>query len=393
MAIVASKLRDPPAAAPARGWRWLPFAALLLATVACSPAYLTQAAFGQFEVLQARRPLEEVLADPATPPELRRRLLAADAALVFARTDLGLPRTASYRHYADLGRAYVVWNVFAAPEFSLAPTTWCFPVAGCVPYRGYFAEAAARGEAARLAARGSDVFVGGVPAYATLGWFADPLLNTLLIDDDYEVAATLFHELAHRQFYLPGDAAYNEGFATFVEQEGLRRYLVARGDAASLCALAERARRREAALALLDALRGRLEAIYAAGGEDEARRTDKRRAIDAARAGYLQLRADWPGPPWFDGWFGLRVPAPGAAPELVDATVPNNASLGALASYEDRVPAFAAMLAEAGGDLQLFYDRVATLGAAAAGQRAATLDAYAAASLSGGPPAGTCRNP
>ncbi len=393
MAIVASKHHHP--RARARRFRWLPVGALLLATVACSPAYLTQAAFGQLEVLQARRPLGEVLADPETPPDLRQRLLAADAALVFARTDLGLPRTGSYRHYADLGRPYVVWNVFAAPEFSLEATAWCFPVAGCVPYRGYFAEAGARDEAARLAARGSDVFVGGVPAYATLGWFDDPLLNTLLMDDDYQVAATLFHELAHRQYYLPGDAAYNEGFATFVEQEGLRRYLVARGDTASLCAFAERTRRREAVLALLDALRGRLDAIYAGGGDDEARRADKRHAIDEARASYLELRASWPGPPWFDGWFGLRVPGQGEAPVLVDATLPNNASLAALASYEDRVPAFAAMLAEAGGDLRAFYARVADLGATGDERREAVLDAYAAvgAGLSGGLPGGTCRNP
>jgi predicted aminopeptidase len=393
MTIVALKHRDPPARA--RGLRWLPLAGLLLATVACSPAYLTQAAFGQLEVLQARRPLEEVLADPETPPDLRQRLLAADAALVFARTDLGLPRTGSYRHYADLGRPYVVWNVFAAPEFSLAPAAWCFPVAGCVPYRGYFAEAGARDEAARLAARGSDVFVGGVPAYATLGWFDDPLLNTLLSDDEYQVAATLFHELAHRQYYLPGDASFNEGFATFVEQEGLRRYLVARGEITGLCALAERTARRGAVLALLDGLRGQLDAIYAGGGEDEARRAAKRRAIDDARASYLQLRATWPGPPWFDGWFGLRVPAPGEAPVLVDATLPNNASLAALASYEERVPAFAAMLAEAGGELTVFYARVAELGATAEAPREAALDAYAAAAagLSAGPPAGTCRNP
>lgn len=393
MPIVASKHRDPPA--QARGLRWLAVAALLLATVACSPAYLTQAAFGQLEVLQARRPLEEVLADPETPPDLRARLLAADAALVFARTELGLPRTGSYRHYADLGRPYVVWNVFAAPEFSLVPAAWCFPVAGCVPYRGYFAEAGARTEAARLAARGSDVFVGGVPAYATLGWFDDPLLNTLLIDDDYQVAATLFHELAHQQYYLPGDARFNEGFATFVEQEGLRRYLVARGELAGLCAFAERGGRRQAVLALLDVLRSQLEVIYAGDGDDDARRADKRRVIDEARASYLQLRASWPGPPWFDGWFGLRVPAPGEAPVLVNPTLPNNASLAALSSYEDRVPAFASMLAEAGGDLTAFYGRVAALGALPDERREARLDAYAAAGagLSGGLPAGTCRNP
>jgi predicted aminopeptidase len=268
-------------------------------------------------------------------------------------------------------------------------------VAGCVPYRGYFAEAAARAEADRLAVRGSDVFVGGVPAYATLGWFDDPLLNTLLADDEHQVAATLFHELAHQQYYLPGDTRFNEGFASFVEQEGLRRYLAARGDVATLCALDERSRRRRAVLALLDGLRGELETVYAAGGDDVARREGKRRAIDDARAAYRTLRASWPGPPWFDAWFGLKAPVPGAEPVLVDATVPNNASLAALASYEDLVPAFAALLAEAGGDLPSFYGRVARLGATPADQRQAELDAYsvAGAGLSAGRPGGSCRNP
>jgi predicted aminopeptidase len=370
-------------------------AVLLLATAGCSPAYLTQAALGQWEVLRARRPLEQVLADPDTPAGLREQLLAADAALVFARTDLALPQSGSYRHYADLGRQYVVWNVFAAPEFDLAATEFCFPVAGCVPYRGYFAEDRAQAEADRLAAGGSDVFVGGVPAYATLGWFDDPLLNTLLLYDQYQVAATLFHELAHQQFYLPGDTSFNEGFATFVEEEGLRRYLAARGDTSARCGLALRGQRRAEVLGLLDGLRERLRAIYAGSADTEVRRAAKLAAVAEARAAYLDLRAGWSGPPWFDGWFGLRAAAPGEPPALVDAGVPNNASLAALASYEDRVPAFAGLLADAGGDLAEFYRRVAALATEPAARRDALLDGYAAAkpSFNAGAPAGTCRSP
>jgi predicted aminopeptidase len=374
--------------------RWLAASLLWLATAGCSPTYLSQAALGQWEVLRARRPLEQVLADPATPDELRDKLLAADAALVFARTELALPRTGSYRHYADLGRPYVVWNVFAAPEFDLAATEFCFPIAGCVPYRGYFAEAGARAEAAKLAGQGSDVFVGGVPAYATLGWFDDPLLNTLLLDDDQQVAATLFHELAHRQFYLPGDASFNEGFASFVEQEGLRRYLAARGEGAALCDLERRGERRRAVLALLEDLRGKLAEIYAGPGGDEDRRRAKTEAVAQARLDYRELRAGWDTPPWFDGWFGLRVPAAGQEPVLVAPGMPNNAGLAALASYEDRVPAFAGLLLEVDGDLPAFYRRVAELAREPAERRAALLDGYAAASppLSAGPFAGTCRS-
>jgi len=380
----------------AGAWRRrLAVALLCLATAACSATYLGQAALGQWEVLRARRPLEQVLADPATPDELRAKLLAADAALVFARTELALPRTGSYRHYADLGRPYVVWNVFAAPEFDLAATQFCFPIAGCVPYRGYFAEEGARAEAAKLAGRGSDVFVGGVPAYATLGWFDDPLLNTLMLDDEHQVAATLFHELAHRQFYLPGDASFNEGFASFVEQEGLRRYLTARGEGAELCKLEQRGERRRAVLALLDELRGKLAAVYAGAGGPEDRRRAKHQAVAEARVAYLELRAGWDDPPWFDGWFGLRSPAVGQEPVLVEPGMPNNASLAALASYEERVPAFAALLVEVDGDLPAFYRRVAGLAREPPERRAALLDGYAAARppVSAGPFAGTCRSP
>jgi predicted aminopeptidase len=376
-----------------RAWRGLAVAAALLAVAACSPGYLSQAALGQWQVLRARRPLEQVLADPATDPALRGRLLAADGALVFARTTLALPRTRSYRHYADLGRAYVVWNVFTAPEFDLAPTEYCFPVAGCVPYRGFFAEAAAAAEARRLAAGGADVFVGGVAAYATLGWFDDPLLNTLLDAAEADVAATLFHELAHQQYYLPGDTPFNEGYASFVEQAGLRQWLAFRGDAAGLCAVAGRERRRRDVDAILDGLRAELGAAYAAGGDTAARRAAKAAAIGRARDRYRALRAGWDGPPWFDGWFGL---GPDGEPLAAGsgAGLPNNASLAALASYGQWVPAFAALHAEVGGDWPAFYAGVARLGALPDAERAARLTALAAAgtALSAGPGAGSCRS-
>lgn len=374
--------------------RWAGLALLAAGAAACSPGYLTQAALGQWEVLRARRPVETVLADPATPAGLRARLVAADAALVFARTELALPRTGSYRHYADLRRPYVVWNVFAAPEFDLAPTEFCFPVAGCVPYRGFFAEAAAQAEAARLRARGADVFVGGVPAYATLGWFDDPLLNTLLDADEAEVAATLFHELAHRQYYLPGDTSFNEGFASFVEQEGLRRWLHFRRDAERLCALGRQSVRREAVRALLDELRGELAAAYALPGEP-ARRAAKAAAVEAGRDRYRRLRQGWAGPPWFDRWFGLDAAGALLPAGDGDPPLPNNASLAALASYAEWVPAFAALLVESGGELPLFYARVAELGALPDAERGMRLAALAARApvVSGPPIAGTCRSP
>jgi len=309
--------------------------------------------------------MEEVLRDPATPESLRQKLLVVDSALVFAHVQLGLPRTDSYRAYVDLKRPYVVWAVFAAPEFSLTPREWCYPLAGCVAYRGWFKEADAREFANRLAARGEDTYVGGVPAYSTLGWFADPVLNTMLGQGDAGVAGILFHELAHQQLYVPGDTTFNEGFASFVEQEGVRRWLAFRGEPGELCRLDQALARRERMLELVAELRDRLGVIYAADLPLAEKRQARDAAFAEARARHAEQRAGWVDPPWFDDWFG-----PGL----------NNARLAALASYEDYVPAFQRLLEEAGGDLVRFYARADELGALPPAQRAAALAQLLAAS-------------
>src|SRR6202163_2030972 len=195
----------------------------------CALGYLTQAAQGQWRLMRARRPIERVIADPAASEELKARLRVVQDARDFAVSDLGLPDNRSYRSYSDLKRPFVVWNVVAAPEFSVAPQRWCFPFTGCLSYRGYFRERDARNMAAALAVRGNDVMVGGVTAYSTLGHFADPVLNTMLRYGDLELVSTMFHELAHQLIYVRGDTVFNESFAVSVEQEGLRRWLAARG--------------------------------------------------------------------------------------------------------------------------------------------------------------------
>lgn len=323
----------------------------------CAGYYL-QAAAGQAALMGARQPMEEVLADPGTPPELRAQLLMVDAALVFARLELGLPASASYRHYADLKRPYVVWNVFAAPEFSLEPREWCYPVAGCTTYRGWFSEARAQRSARELAAAGEDVFVGGVAAYSTLGWFDDPVLNTMLGGSETALAGLLFHELAHQRLYVPGDTLFNEGFATLVEEEGTRRWLLHLGDQAGLCHFDLQRSRRAVALGILAGLRTELAGIYAGEGPADERRRRRAAAFDEARAAYAAERAGWAGPPWFDGWFG-----PGL----------NNAQLAALSSYEELVPAFRALLARDGGDLARFYRSAEALGALAEVERESAL--------------------
>ncbi len=273
----------------------------------------------------------------------------------FASRELGLPDNRSYTSYADLERPYAVWNVFATPELSLKPRQWCFPVAGCVAYRGYFAEADARAEAARLAATGDDVHLSGIPAYSTLGYFDDPVLSTFVRYREVELARLIFHELAHQVVYVKDDTSFNESFAVAVEEAGIARWLAAeartRGaaEAAQLAADAERGRELRATFrALIAATRERLTALYASNASDDEKRAGKAAAFAALRAEYEAQKAASSGGLAFERWF-----AGGA----------NNAGIASVGLYADRVPQFAALLAAENGDLPRFYARVKALAA------------------------------
>lgn len=316
-----------------------------------SVEYYWQGIAGQMELLARARPVADVEATTADP-ELRARLQRAQAIRRFASAELGLPDNGSYTRYADLGRSFVVWNVFAAPELALEPRRWCFPVAGCVSYRGYFAEADARAEAARLAAEGEDVHVGGVPAYSTLGWFDEPLLSSFIGYREPDLARLIFHELAHQVVYLPGDTGFNESFATAVEQAGLARWLAAqagRPDATELAAQVARGDQlRRDFRGLIVRTRARLEAIYTGADDLMTKREAKAAALATMRTEYEQLKRTWGGVPAYDRWF-----AAGA----------NNAGIAAVGLYADRVPQFQALLAAEAGDLPRFYARVRELAA------------------------------
>ena len=323
--------------------------------------YYWQGIAGQLELLVHAKPVSEV-AGATGDESLRERLRRLQAIRAFASSDLALPDNATFTRYTDVGRPFVVWNVFATPALSLAPRQWCFPVAGCVAYRGYFAEADARAEAARLDAAGDDVHVSGVPAYSTLGWFDDPALSTFIRWREADLARLVFHELAHQVVYVKDDTSFNESFATAVEEEGLRRWLAAqsgRADAAALAADVERSRalRREWR-ALTDAARERLRVLYGDARPDADKLREKAAVFAELRREYDGLKARWGGLPAYDRWF-----ANGA----------NNAGLAAGALYSDRVAAFAALIAEEQGDLPRFYDRVRRLAAAPRAERDATL--------------------
>ena len=324
--------------------------------------YYSQAALGHLDVMQRARPIDAVIADPAAPATLKRRLERVQKMREFAVSELGLPDNGAYRSYADLGRPYVVWNVFAAPALSVEPVQSCFPIAGCVSYRGYYAHADALAHAAELGARGLDTYVGGVPAYSTLGWFDDPVLSTFIGYPDAEFARLLFHELAHQRVYVKDDTAFNESFATAVELEGVDRWLAAHGTPEQRTAFERQQMRRQAFIALLLRYRERLREAYARSAADDEKRAAKTRLLDELRSEYAALKADWGGYPGYDRFFAEGV---------------NNANLASIASYAELVPAFRALLAREDGNLPRFYLEVERLAALPRDQRHAALDRLA----------------
>jgi predicted aminopeptidase len=324
----------------------LPLVAVLVCCLQLSGCYLIQSANGQMDLMQKRQPITTVIADPTTPSDLRTRLQQVLEIREFAVRELGLPDNGSYRSYADVGRPFVVWNVFAAPEFSVKPERWCFPVAGCVVYRGYFSEAKARAFAERLHAEGNDVYVGGVPAYSTLGHFDDPVLNTMISWSDVRIAAIIFHELTHQLVYVPGDSSFNEGFASVVEVEGVRRWLAAHGREPELASFKVEREHQVEVAGVLNAGRARLKVLYASGVDADTMRERKRVEFERLAREYGELLTSWRGP----GASSTRI-----AQEL------NNAYLVSVAAYEECVPGLERLLAESGNDLPTFFRKAKAL--------------------------------
>jgi len=346
------------------------FAAGLLASGCSTVGYYAQAVGGQLDLLARARPIGDILDDrpsgdalvpePPATPELKQRLRTVLAIREFASRELALPENNSYRRFVELDRPAVAWNVFANPEFSLTPKTWCFPIAGCVPYRGYFARNRAERFALELRREGFDVQVAPVTAYSTLGWFHDPLLSTQLRYRDSDIAALLFHELAHQVLYVPGDADFNESFATAVEIEGLRRWLAAKGDSAALGAqLSARARRAEFVRLVLR-FRDELAALYRSPLPKDALRAEKARRFEALIDAYGRERGGWPAGVNYDGWFAQDL---------------NNAHLASVGLYHRHVPAFEALLASVDGKLPTFYRAAQALARLPTAERAARLRA------------------
>lgn len=335
------------------------------------PSYYFQAVQGQLDVMRHTRPIDTLLQDPATDPVLKGRLSHVLAARAFASRELSLPDNGSYRRYADLSRPYVTWNVVATPELSLRPLRWCFPVAGCVAYRGYFSSQRAQDFAGRLQAKGHDVSVAGVAAYSTLGWFSDPLPSPVLRRTDVEVAGVIFHELAHQVLYLRGDSAFNESFATTVEIEGLRRWLRAGCDtcddqpsapARALQNYQQDKQRHEEFIRLLLKHRAGLQTLYASSLPDAEKRRGKEQTFRQLQVDYQTLKESWGGYGGYDRWFGQPL---------------NNAHLSVIGLYQGYVSAFQALLASQQGNLPRFYAAARRLSRLPAKERSARLRALA----------------
>ncbi len=317
--------------------------------------YYGQCIKGHLSLMARCRPISEILEDKSEPPELREQLGALLAVRDFASDTLSLPDNKSYRSYADLERPYVVWNVVATPESSVEPLEWCFPVAGCVPYRGYFARESAENFAARLSEKGNDVHSYGVDAYSTLNWFDDPALNTFSRRSPADLAALIFHELAHQQLYIRDDPDFNEAFAKTVELAGVQRWLEKTYGPEEIAARQERYRYEDQFARLALQTRDRLAAMYSQPLSESRMRAEKDRLFDQFRKDYQALREAWGGYGGFDHWFA--------------ATPLNNARFASLSTYRRLVPAFEALLDQCGGDLPCFYVEAAALGELSAEER------------------------
>lgn len=348
---------------------WLGLVLVLLLAGCADMRYYGQSVAGHLQLMWAARPIDDWLADPNTPPALTQRLRQAQDIRRFAATELHLPDNASYHRYANLHRRHVVWNVVAAPEFSLTLKTWCFPVAGCVGYRGYFSEPDAQAQAQSLRAEGLEASVYGVPAYSTLGWMnwlgGDPLLNTFIHYPEGEVARLVFHELSHQVLYVSGDTVFNESFATAVERLGGARWLQQKGSVKAHSDYAAFDARRQQFRALTRATRDRLADIYKQNSPlahvNKAQAAMKSEAMQEFKRGYAALKTSWGGYSGYDAWVAQA----------------NNAAFGAQAAYDELVPGFEALFEREGRDWLKFYDAVRQLAKRPSQERAQQLKQWA----------------
>lgn len=322
-------------------------AAALLACAGCAQlGYYMQAMQGQMSLMSEARPIDQWLADPQVNADLKGRLKRVREIRAYAARELGLPDNGSYKNYADLKRKFVMWNVVATPELSVEPNQWCFPVAGCVNYRGYYSKEAAQAFADDLQRRGFDVRVSGVPAYSTLGWFNDPVLSTFIEYSDAELARLVFHELAHQIAYAPNDSQFNESFATTVEEVGVARWLSTQDDDTMRANYQAYRQRKDDFLQLMTQNRQQLKVNFSRSVSDAEKRKRKAEIFQNLQLEYSQIKQlRWSGYAGYDRWFSGTM---------------SNADFALMATYHDLVPAFQHLLSTK-KNLTSFYQAVREL--------------------------------
>ncbi len=323
---------------------------VLLAVLCFVPSCQTvkfygQAAGGQFEILRKSRPIPPIIADLQTDPKLRKQLMAIQSIRQFAADQLSLPGTKSYGTYADLGRKYVTWVLYASPEFSLKPRTWWYPFLGHLDYRGFFKEEDAKQLAIELRERGDDVEIGGVDAYSTLGWFHDPVLNCFVQNPDIYLAEIIFHELTHRRLFRHGDTAFNESLASAYSEEGVKRWLVAQKRKADLLRYEKLLVRRSQFYDRIDSARLQLEQLYASGKSNEQMRCEKSAVLHGLQENFRDLRRRWGGH-GLESWLKEDL---------------NNAHLISIITYQKNVPVFYQLLKDCCGNVDLFFAKASRL--------------------------------
>ncbi len=303
-----------------------------------SLGYYSQSVVGHGKLMLARKPVDKVIASAEQP--LKSQLELSQRLRVFAVQELGLPDSKSYSSYVALKREYPVWNVVAAPEYSLVAKKWCYPVIGCASYRGYFSLSAAQRYAQKLEKQGFETVVGGASAYSTLGWFSDPLLPSMMRYGDADLAETLFHELAHQQLYINGDSDFNEAFATVVGETGAQRWLSAQRPQ-ELNAYSQKLKARQQFYALVETAKLALTRVYESLLTDSDKERAKHATFAKLKQDYQALKnQEWNGQPLFDRWFDTEI---------------NNARLVAFTTYRDQAPKLTELLRQCDDDLERFY--------------------------------------
>ncbi len=343
------------------------FATVLIISGCSTLNYYSSIIQGHFEIISQQQSIDELLNNPATSDQLRQKLSLAKAARQFATSDLHLPDNDSYKTYVDIGRDRVTWNVVAAPALSLSAKTWCYPIAGCVSYKGYYSNEAAKSYEKQLADENYDTTINGSAAYSTLGWFDDPVLNTMLQWREAHLVGVIFHELAHQQLYIKDDSAFNESFANFVQQEGVRRWYLAKGKPQAITKETAHGKRKKQFLSLLKTTRNKLEILYDSELADKQKYEQKRVYFTELRQQYTLLKTEeWQGYSGYDHWFDRDL---------------NNANLVSVSTYHQHLPSFKALLQRSNGDLRVFYTAAEKLSQLPAKERSEKLLKMAAPKL------------